>query len=137
MTAVGFVLFMGSIVLRIVGGAGAPMTHTEVEDLSRSVSLEARPVFGRVTRYRFRGRSAGSSFAEQFSLREAKQAWRQRAWRTSPRWRTNFAVMVGVVLLVLGVFGVVIVLGPNGVKLLCAAALAYAAVQVVLGILRA
>jgi hypothetical protein len=137
MTAVGFVLFMGSIVVRIFSGATEPMTATEVEDLSRSVGMESRPVFGRVTRYRFRGRSAGSSVSDGFTLREAKAAWRQRAWRTSPRWRSNFVVMTGVTLLVLGLFSTFIVLGPNGVKLLCAATLGYAAVRTVVGFVRA
>jgi hypothetical protein len=137
MAAAGFVLFMGSIVVRIFGGVAEPMTAIEVDDLSRSVSMEARPVLGRVTRYRFRGRSAGASFSDEFSLREAKHAWQQRAWRTSPRWRSNFVVMAGVMLLALGLFGTFIVVGPNGVKLLCAAALVYAAVQITIGVVRA
>jgi hypothetical protein len=137
MAAVGFTLFMGSIVLRIFGGEGEPMTASEIEDLSRSVRMEARPVFGRVTRYRFRGRSAGSSFSERFSLREAKDAWRRRAWRTSPRWRSNFVVMLGVTLLALGLFGTFIVIGPNGVRLLCAVALVYAAVRTIVAVIRA
>jgi hypothetical protein len=136
LAVVGFVLFMGSVVVRIFGGAAEPMTASEVEDLSRS-GMEARPVFGRVTRYRFRGRSAGSSFSEKFSLREAKEAWRRRAWRTSPRWRSNFVVALGVMLLTIGLFGTFIVIGPNGIKLLCAAALVYAAVRAVVGVVRA
>lgn len=137
MAAVGFVLFMGSVVVRIFGGAAEPMTNTEVEDLSRSVRMEARPVFARVTRYRFRGHSAGSSFSDRFSFREAKDAWRQRAWRASPRWRSNFVVIGGVALLTIGLFGTFIVIGPNGVKLLCAAALGYAAVRTFVGFVRA
>jgi hypothetical protein len=137
MSAVGFALFMGTIVVRILGGATAAMTATEVEDLSRSVNMEARPAFGRVTRYRFRGRSVGSSFSDAFTFREAKDAWRRRAWRTNPRWRSNFVVMLGVMLLVVGLFSTFIVIGPNGVKLLCAAALAYAAGRTVGGFIRA
>ncbi|MGH7324637.1 MAG: DUF3592 domain-containing protein [Candidatus Rokuibacteriota bacterium] len=137
MTVIGFVLFMGGILSRIFGGAGEPMTHAEVEDLSRSVRLEARPALARVSWYRFRGRSAGSSFLEQFTLREAKEAWRQRAWRASPRWRSNFVVMIGVLLLAPGLFGIFIVLGPNGIKLLCGGALVYAAVRTITGFVRA
>jgi hypothetical protein len=137
MAAVGFALFMGSIVVRIFGSATDPLTATEVEDLSRSVNMEARPVFGRVTRYRFRGRSAGSSFSERFTLREAKAAWRQGTWRADSRWRSNFVVMLGVMLLTVGLFGTFIVVGPNGVKLLCAAALAYAAGRTVAALIRA
>ncbi|HXG05078.1 MAG TPA: DUF3592 domain-containing protein, partial [Candidatus Binatia bacterium] len=122
MAAMGFVLFMGSIFYRIFGGAGEPLTHAEVEDLQRSVRLEAQPVAGRVAMYRFRGRSAGASFSDAFTLREAKQAWRQRAWRASPRWRANFVVLAGAALFVTGMFGIVIVLGPAGIKLLFGAA---------------
>jgi hypothetical protein len=136
MAAIGFVTFMGSIVVRIFGGAAEPMTATEVEDLARSVNLEARPAFGRVTRYRFRGRSAGASFSDRFTLREARHAWRSGAWRTDPRWRSNFVVMVGVMLLTIGLFGTFIVVGPNGVKLLCAGALLYAAGRTVAGLVR-
>ena len=128
---------MGSIVLRIFAGATEPMSHREVEDLSRSVRLEARPVFARVTRYRFRGQSAGASVSEKFTLREAKDAWRRRAWWTSARWRSNFVVMVGVMLLAVGLFSTFIVIGPNAVKLLCAAALTYAAVRTVVALVRA
>jgi hypothetical protein len=90
-----------------------------------------------VTRYRFRGRSAGSSFSDRFSLREAKDAWRRRAWRTSPRWRSNFVVMLGVALFVIGLFGTFIVIGPNGVRLLCTAALVYAAFRTIVAVARA
>jgi hypothetical protein len=127
---------MGSIVVRTFGVAAEPMTATEVEDLARSVNLEARPAFGRVTRYRFRGRSAGASFSDRFTLREARHAWRSGAWRTDPRWRSNFVVMVGVMLLTIGLFGTFIVVGPNGVKLLCAGALLYAAGRTVAGLVR-
>lgn len=137
MAALGFALFMGAVVVRVFSGATAPMAETEVEDLARGVRMEARPVSGRVGRYRFRGRSAGASFSDEFSFREAKEAWRRRAWRTSPRWRSNFVVMLGVMLLALGLFGTFIVIGPNGIKLLCAGALAYAAVRTAVGFARA
>lgn len=137
MTVVGFVLFMGGILYRIFGGAGEPMTRAEVEDLSRSVHMEARPVAARVSRYRFRGRSAGSSFSEKFTVREAKDAWSQRAWCESPRWRSNFVVMVGVALFLPGLFGIVIVIGPIGIKLLFGAALVYAAVGITAAFVRA
>ncbi|MCI0634542.1 MAG: DUF3592 domain-containing protein, partial [Actinobacteria bacterium] len=83
---IGFALFMGGILYRIFGGAGQPMSHADVES-----------------------RSAGSSFGEGFSLKEAKAAWRQRAWRTSPRWRGNFIVMSGALLLTVGLFGIFVV----------------------------
>jgi hypothetical protein len=137
MTVVGFVLFMGSVLYRIFGGAGEPMTHADVEDLSRNVRMDARPSIAGVSAYRFRGRSAASSFAETFTFREAKDAWRQRAWRTSQRWRANFIVMVGVALLVPGLFGIFIVIGPMGIKLLLGAGVIYAAVRITAALVRA
>lgn len=71
------------------------------------------------------------------SRRHPMQAWRQRAWRTSARWRANFAVLAGAALSVTGMFGIVIVLGPAGIKLLFGAAALYAAVMIVSASVRA
>jgi Protein of unknown function (DUF3592) len=128
MTAVGFVLFMGGILYRIFGGGAEPITQTEVEDLSRNVNIDASPAAGRVSAYRFRGSSAGASFSDEFTLKQAKEAWRQGAWRTSPRWRANFVVTAGALLFVVGLFGFFVVDAPAGIKLLFLAAIVYAAV---------
>jgi hypothetical protein len=136
MTVLGFVLFMGAILYRIFGPDGEPMTHTEVEDLSRNVGIDSRPVAARVSAYRFIGRSAGTSFGEGFNLREAKEAWRQRAWRTSPRWRANFVVTAGALLFVVGLFGFFVVGAPAGIKLLYVAIILYAAVRLIVACTR-
>jgi hypothetical protein len=137
MAFIGFVLFMGGILSRIFGGAGRAMSHSDVEDLR---SVRQAPGGGSVARasaYRFSGRSAGSSFHDQFSLKEAKAAWREGAWRTSPRWRANFVVMAGVLLFTVGLFGIFVVTGPAGIKLLFAAALLYAGVRIAVAFARA
>jgi uncharacterized protein DUF3592 len=136
MTVVGFLLFMGGILYRIFGPDGEPMTHTEVEDLSRNVGIDSRPVAARVSAYRFRGRSAGTSFGEGFDLREAKEAWRQRAWRTSPRWRANFVVTAGALLFIVGLFGFFVVGAPAGIKLLYVAVILYAAARLIVACTR-
>jgi hypothetical protein len=128
MTVVGFLLFMGGILYRIFVGGANPVTSTEVEDLSRNVNIDEQPVAGRVSAYRFRGRSAGASFSDEFTLKEAKEAWRRRAWRTSPRWRANFVVTAGALLFVVGLFGFFVVDAPAGIKLVFLAAIGYAAI---------
>jgi Protein of unknown function (DUF3592) len=131
MTVVGFVLFMGGILYRIFGGDSAPMSQEEVEDVARGVGLNARPVASRVSAYRFRGASAGASFSDEFTLKEAKKAWRQRAWRTSPRWRSNFIVTAGALSFTVGLFGFFVIGGPAGIKLLFLAAIVSAVIGTV------
>jgi hypothetical protein len=138
MTALAFALFMGGILYRIFGGAGEPMSHADVEDLSRRVQItQGRPYFARVSTYRFKGKSAGSSFHDQFSIKEAKEAWRQREWRRSPRWRSNFVVMVGALMFALGLCGIVVVIGTNGIKFLFGAVIIYWAVRMIIAFARA
>jgi hypothetical protein len=134
---VGFALFMGAILYRIFGPEGEPMSHAEVEDLSRNVGIDAAPAAARVSTYRFRGRSAGASFSDQFTLREAKEAWRQGAWRTSPRWRANIVVTVGALLFTVGLFGFFVVGAPAGIKLLFLAAIVYGVVGTIVRFARA
>ena len=134
--ALGFMLFMGGILYRIFGGEGEPMSHADVEDLSRRSAFHTRPSFARASAYRFKGKSAGSSFHDSFSIKEAKAAWNQRAWRNSLRWRGNFVIMAGVLLLTVGLFGVFIVIGTGGIKLLCAGAILYALVRTIVAFAR-
>lgn len=138
MTALGFALFMGGIPYRIFSGAGEPMSHADVEDHLRSTRVtRGQPYFARASTYRFKGRSMGSSFSDEFSIKEAKQAWHERAWRESPRWRGNFIVMTGALLLAVGLFSIFVVVGTNGVKLLCGGALLYAMARTVIAFARA
>lgn len=106
------------------------MSHTDVEDISCSMlDSQRRQYLARASKYRFKGISAGSSFHDQFSIKEAKEAWKQRAWRTSLRWRGNFVIMGGVLLFATGLFSIFVVIGPNGIRLLCGAAILYALIR--------
>jgi hypothetical protein len=137
-TAVGFVLFMGGILYRIFSGATEAMTHLDVEDLSRSMlDSQRRPYVARASKYRFKGKSAGASFHEQFSIKDAKEAWRRGAWRDSLRWRSNFVIMGGALLLATGLFSIFVVIGTNGIKFLCAGAIMYAAARTIIAFARA
>jgi len=79
----------------------------------------------------------GGSFSDTMSFREVEAAYRARAWRASRRWRRFFVMAAGAALMTVGIFGLVTVFAPAGLKLLCAAAVLYAAVQVVRGFRRA
>lgn len=105
----GFTMFMGAIVTAILTGVRTPWSRPD----------------------------EGSSYHDQFSIREAKNAWRWRAWRDSPRWRVNFVVMAGIPLLAVGLFGLFIVIAPNGIRFLCGAALMVAIWKTAIAIVRA
>ena len=78
----------------------------------------------------------GGSFSDTMSFREVKAAFRARAWRTSRRWRRFLVMAAGAALMTVGLFGLGIVFAPAGLKLLCAAAIVYVAVQTVRGFRR-
>lgn len=137
MAAVGFALFMCGILYRLFGSDSEPITEAEVEDVSRNVGIDARPAAGRVSAYRVRGRTGGASFSDEFTLRQAGQAWRERAWRTSARWRANFIVTAGALLFTVGLFGFFVAGGPAGIKLLFVAAVLYVAVRMAIELARA
>jgi hypothetical protein len=130
---IGFMLFMGGILYRLFADDGGPV-GTEDAEPAGSTAFDAEPVVARLSAYRFRGRSAGASASEGFTLREAVDAWRRRAWRTSPRWRANFIVTAGVALFVIGLFGFFAIGAPAGIKLLFIAAIVYALVRLRLAI---
>jgi hypothetical protein len=138
MTALAFALFMGGILYRIFGGAGRPMSHADIEDLARSTRItRGKPYFRRVSTYRLKGWSAGSAFHDEFSFKEAKEAWNRRAWRESSRWRGNFVIIAGGLLLAVGLFSIFVVIGPNGIKFLCGAAIIYLTVRTFIAFARA
>lgn len=105
----GFTLFMGAIFTAMLAGVRTPWS---------------RP-------------GEGSSYYNRFSIQEAKDAFRRRAWRDSARWRVNFVVMAGVPLLAIALFGLLIVLAPNGIRFLCGAALTYSMAAAGIAIVRA
>lgn len=71
----------------------------------------------------------GRGFAGEASFAATKEAWRTGAWRYSRPWRLLFVMALGAAFLLVGLFGLPIVLGPPLVKLLCAGTLLYALVR--------
>jgi hypothetical protein len=134
--AVAFALFMGGI-LKLLMDRGEPLSHAEVEDVSRSVSLAARPVFARSTRYRMVGKTAGRGGSDSFSLRELKAAWHGGAVRRDPVWRRRAVTTIGALLLVTGILAVLVVVGPPWLKLGVVALFVFVFVRLALGWLRA
>jgi hypothetical protein len=129
MAAVGFVLFMGAAI-HMVLTRGRPMSRREVE------AMEAARLRGQMGISGFRGTAVGAEAHEEVSFREVKAAFRARAWKLSRRWRRFFVLAAGATLLFLGLFGVVFVLAPPGVKLLVAAVVVYAVARTADGIAR-
>ena len=66
-----------------------------------------------------------------------KKAWRSGEWLRDEHWRRLFVTAGGGTLLLFGLFGVFVVVGPMPVKLLVAGAMAYAAARTVWGLARA
>lgn len=114
----GGVLMIGTqFVVRV--GDERPLSEDEIVQQMEMDDGEDRSI------YRFRGRSVGSGFSDQASLREVKGAWRQGGWRI-PRWRRFFLMILGGFLVLLGILGLFIVIGPPWIKLVSILAILYA-----------
>jgi len=130
--ALGFTLFFVGLA-KLLMDRGETLDHSEAEDVARSVNLAARPVFSRSTRYRVIGAAAGRGGADAFRLHELKAAWCSGdVWR-DPVWRRRAAITVGALLMVGGVFGGAVVVGPPWVKVLFAGLLVYVTARFAVG----
>jgi hypothetical protein len=122
--ALGFALFLIGI-LKLLMDRGQQLTHAQAEDVARSVKFETRPVFARASRYRVRGVAVGRTGGDAFSLRDLKSAWRSGAVRRDPVWRRRAVTTIGALLLVAGIFGGFVVIGPPWIKVLFAGAFVF------------
>lgn len=135
LTALGFILLMG-MAIHLVLTRGKPMSRREVDGLAAR-RLTAQPALLRRSAYRSRGIAVGAQAEDSATFSEVKAAWRARAWQVSPRWRRLFAGLIGTALLATGIFGLFVVVGPPGIKLLCGGTLLYAWVRSVSAFARA
>jgi len=62
----------------------------------------------------------------EVSFRELNRAYRAKAWRTERFWRLTFLTILGAMIMALGAFSVIFVLGPAFARALVAAAVLYA-----------
>lgn len=113
-----------------VRGWFSPLGEVEVEAPATG-PLAVRPGSAVWWRRAFRhwGRSLGRSFHVEGPIAAMKQAGRTGAWRRHPVWQIAYLMGLGALLLLVGLFGIGIVLGPPLVRLICAGALAYALVR--------
>jgi hypothetical protein len=130
-TAIGFSVFMGGTIYAILH-RGRPMGHEEVEDLARSIrDTRAAPYVWRRSTYRIYGWTAGRAGGGEGSFRELKEAIRTGAWLREPGWRLFFLLVISGLVWMVGILAVSFVLAPATVRLIIAAAVAYATARTV------
>lgn len=137
-TGLGWLLLMGATLYRIWRG-GASLTRSEIaEQVGRVKSALAAPMaVARGWKVRLPKRAWGAGFSDEVSITQFKIAWRNQLWRQDSRWRGLFLMGLGAMLMALGGFGLIIVLGAPGLKLLAGGALLYATTRTVWVFLRA
>jgi hypothetical protein len=136
-TVLGFAVMMGGILSTLMSG-GESMTHQEIEaSLLRQRDASSLPNAWRASTYRFSGVAAGQQGSTEASFADIKDAWRTGEWRRDSHWRRFYIIAAGATLLVVGMFGIFIVIGPMFIKLIMSGALAYATVRTVWGFARA
>lgn len=133
----GVFLLLGSVLSMLMDG-GAPMSHGEIESHQRSMrDSYSGPYAWRASSYRLLGRGAGSQGHDEFSFAQLKAAFASGAVLRTPLWRRRLCAVCGGMLIFFGVFGVVFVFAPLPIKLIIAAAVAYACVRIAWGLVRA
>jgi hypothetical protein len=75
--------------------------------------------------------------AGEDSFAGMKEAWRSGQWRRDPHWRRLLVVASGAALLMYGLFGLLLVIGPGPIRVIAAGALVYATVMTARGFNRA
>ena len=123
----GWGCLMGATLYRIATGGGS-LTRREIAEQVGEVksSLAAPMAVARGWKVWLPKRAWGRGFSDEVSIAQFKAAWRQGLWRRDSRWRGIFLMGFGAMLMVLGGFGLVIVLATPGLKLLAGGALLYA-----------
>jgi hypothetical protein len=74
----------------------------------------------------FAGLSYSAGFSDEARKWRVKKAFRDGEWWRAPRWRRMTLMMLGAILLFYGLFGLLFLLSPAGVKFLLALVAAYA-----------
>lgn len=134
--SLGFLLFMGGII-SMIQEKGEPLGRAELDDHARSIRFAATPAAWRATRYRFRGKGAGSSADESYTFRELKDAWRRGLVRRDPGWRRRAVTLVGALAMSFGLFSLFVVIGPPWLKVLFIGVMLYVSFKLARGFLRA
>ena len=136
LAAFGFTVFMGGI-LSMLMASGDAMTHDEVEAAIGQRRFAGQPSVWRASAHRVFGAAAGQQASGEASFAGIKDAWRTGEWRRDTQWRRLFLVGAGAVMLVYGLLGLFLVIGPVHIKVLFAGAMAYVTAMTVRGFARA
>ncbi len=136
LAALGFTVFMGGL-LSMLMASGTAMTHEEIEGAISQRQGFGRATIWRVAAHRVFGAAAGQQATSEASFAGVKDAWRTGEWRRDTHWRRFFLVAAGALMLVYGLFGIILVVGPTHIKVLVAGVMAYATAMTVWGFARA
>lgn len=77
-------------------------------------------------RWFFAGKMVSAGFSDEARMWRLRKAFRDGEWRRVPRWRRFTLMMLGAILLFYGLFGLIILLSPPGVKFLLFLVVLYA-----------
>lgn len=133
----GIFLLVGSVIVMAMEG-GEPLDHTGVENQQRSMrDTQNLPYAVRASTYRLFGRGAGASAHDEFKLADFRRAIAAGAVLSDPVWRRRACAAAGGLLILLGVFGLLIVITPLALKLLLAGVVTYALARLAWGFARA
>jgi hypothetical protein len=130
MSVLGWVL-MGYVFFLVLWMRGRPMSEDEARQFMRTSA--GRPMINRA----FRGKAVGREARTGASFHDIKEAFISGDWSRDPGWWPIFIGLLALPLVAYGMFGYFIVIGPPTVKVICAAALAYATVRTVWGFWKA
>lgn len=81
----------------------------------------------------FAGRTVSAGFSDEARFWQVRQAFRDGDWWRVPRWRRLSLMLLGGVLLFYGLFGLLFLLSPPGVKFILFLAVLYATIRTVYG----
>ena len=77
----------------------------------------------------FSGKRISTSFSDEVRFWQLQKAFRNGAWRREPRWQRLTLMLLGAVLLFYGLFGLLFLMFPPGVKFVLLLAVIYASVR--------
>ena len=130
MTILGFAVFMGGAVYYSMK-SGRPPGEGGLGETAKQMTYPKTGLY----RYWFWGRTWGRGFSDEFSIHEAKIAGQR--WWSDLRWQRAFVMGAGALTMGFGLFAVLGVLSPLGVKVLVAGALLYAMARLTWAVVRA
>lgn len=124
-SAVGFVVFMTTIIQMTVR-LGKSLDESEVEHMSAQFRENQPGAMWRKWAYRFRGRGQGGSFQIEMPIKELKESVNSGQCWSDPVMTRMVIIAAGALLMSFGIFGIIFVLSPAGVKFVVLLVVAYA-----------